>query len=337
MKKLISLIALLIIGCLSPKPNPNPPPQPDAGSSGGSGGYSTISSTNEDVTAGNSNIITGGSSTGGSVNGGTTSCSPIEPLVPQPITERQTREIKKPHTVGKRHHRKPGRARRTIEKVTEELCPVLHDINDTIPLDQDKPQAAGSCTGNAGVTAISTQHFQGNQRHNQTDARLAYQGGTCEDNHCTIPCTCESCPAAFCPTTGINDTGSTGSSVMAWMTAVKWIKGYTTADTIDDLKACIANGSNPVIGIDWYSSFDNPSTTSVLTIGGYIRGGHELGLIGWDGTNFIGINSWGLWGFCRKSQITSDTPYIGTGCGYFKISPNTLQRAKFDGDCPKLN
>jgi hypothetical protein len=336
MKKLVSLIALSLIGCPSTKkPTPNPPPQPDAGGSGGNS--SIISSTSETNTAGTTNIITvGGSSMGGNVSGGTSSCSPIEPLVPQPATERRTREIKKPHTVGKRHHRKPGRAKRTIRE-TEELCPVLHNVNNTIPLDQDKPQPTGSCTGNAGVTSISTQNFQGDQRHNQTDARLAYQGGTCEDNHCTIPCTCESCPAAFCPTTNANDTGSTGSSVMAWMTAVKWISGYTTADTIEDLKACLANGSNPVIGIDWYSGFDNISTTSVLTIGGYIRGGHELDLIGWDGTNFIGINSWGLWGFCRQSQINVDTPSIGTGCGYFKISPNTLQRAKFDGDCPKLN
>ena len=329
MKHLISLTALLLIGCPSPKPNPNPPPQPI----GGAGGTSTV------INLAGGNISIGGSiptETGGTVNGGTTGCSPIEGLVPQPVMGMGMKAEKtKTHTVGKRHYRKIGRAKKTIAIGLQ--CPVLHNTNDTVPLNQDEPQAAGSCTGNASVGAISTQQFQSIQRHNQNDARLAYQGGTCEDNNCTVPCTCDSCPAAFCPTTNANDTGSTGSSVMAWMASVKWIKGYTTADTIQDLQACLGNGSNPVIGIDWVSGFGSPSSTGLLTFSGYVRGGHELELLGWDGADFVGINSWGLWGACRASQITSDTPINGAGCGYFKISPTTLLKAKFDGDCPELN
>ena len=335
MKPHISLITLLLIGCHNnptPNPNPNPTPQPDGGGTGGnttSGGSS--------ATGGSSIVSTGGNiATGGSVNGGTTGCAPVEELVPQPVTAQQARKAQKPHTVGKRHHRKPGRAKRTVETTVTLQCPIQHNPNDPKPLNQDDPIPTGSCTGNGSVSAISTQQFQGAQHHNQTDARLAYQGGTCEDNNCTVPCTCDSCPAAFCPATNANDTGSTGSSVMAWMAAVKWIKGYTTADTIEDLQACLAKGSNPVIGIDWSSGFDNPSPTGLLTWTGNVRGGHEPYLLEWDGTYFIGINSWGLWGACRKSQMTPSTPIDGTGCGYFKISPTTLLKAKFDGDCPNL-
>lgn len=331
----ISLTVLLLVGCPSQKPNPNPPPKPDAG---GVGGNTTAPRSGSSITTGGSSITTtgGNATTGGTVNGGTTSCSPIEQLVPQPITAQQARKTEKPHTVGKRHHRKPGRAKKTVVITTAFQCPILHNTNNPVPLNQDEPQPTGSCTGNASVGAISTEQFKGIQYHNQADARHAYQGGTCEDNNCTVPCTCDSCPAAFCPATNANDTGSTGSSVMAWMADVKWIKGYTTADTIQDLQVCLSNGSNPIIGIDWWSGFDSPATTGLLTLNGYIRGGHELELLGWDGTNFIGINSWGLWGACRKSQMTPNTPIDGTGCGYFKISPNTLQKAKFDGDCPTL-
>jgi hypothetical protein len=319
----ISLVTLLVLGCHN-NPMPVPTPQPNHGGTGGS-----TSTGGNSATAGSSVLATGGTATGG-----TTGCLPIDAIVAQPI--QAVRKVAKPHTVGKRHYRKVGRAKRTSEAAVTLPCPLLHGTADTTPLNQDEPQSTGSCTGNASVGAITTQQFKDNGHHNQKDARIAYQGGTCTDNSCTIPCTCDSCPAAFCPDNNNNDTGSFGSSVLAWMTAVKWIKGYTTADTIQDLQVCLANGSNPIIGIDWVSGFDSPSSLGILTYSGTIRGAHELELLGWDGTNFIGINSWGLWGACRQSQITVNTVIDGTGCGYFKISPATLQRAKFDGDCPSL-
>ncbi len=319
----------------------SPTPQPST-TTGGTGGTSPKPSTGGTNGTGGS-INTGGTSTtgGNSGTGGNTSpCTNItlEPLIPQPKAAEDTRKAKKPHTVMKRHHRKKGRARKTtdVEGATQ-ICPTDHVTNNHTPLDQDKPIATGSCTGNAGVGSISTQLFQGTTHYNQNDARLAYQGGTCEDNNCTIPCTCASCPAAFCPETNANDTGSIGSSVMAWMTTVGWIKGYTTADTITDLQVCLAKGSNPNVGIDWWSGMDNPGKGGEIFATGYIRGGHELRLVRWDGIYFTGINSWGLWGYCLQSQITVNTSNDGTGCGFFKITPATLQKANFDGDCPKLN
>lgn len=316
----IVTILLIAAGGTTGQCNPNHP-TPDAGDAGTGG-----------LTATGGALATGGNSaiTGGSIaTGGTTGCGAIEALVPGPITRELAKRV---HTVGKRHHRKKGRAVKTEELSL--ICPVLHDSNNATPLDQDLPKATGSCTGNASVGAISTQSFQGTTHYNQSDARLAYQGGTCEDNDCTVPCTCKSCPAAFCPDTNVNDTGSTGSSVMKWMTSVGWIKGFTTADTISDLQACLAKGSNPVIGIDWWSGMDNPGKDAEIFATGYIRGGHELRLVGWNGTKFIGINSWGRWGYCRQSQINSNTSIDGTGCGYFTVGPTTLVKANFDGDCP---
>jgi hypothetical protein len=320
-------------------------PTPIAGTGGNNSAGGNI------ATGGTTPIIIATSGSGGKIGtggtpgtgGATSPCTTVEPLVPQPVTVQEVaRKAKKPHTVMKRHHRKKGRARKTTDDTgpsTVNTCPIDHTSNNHTPLDQDAPTPTGSCTGNAGVGAISTQLFKGTTHYNQHDARLAYQGGTCVDNGCTIPCTCKSCPAAFCPDTNANDNGSNGSSVMAWMsnTDIKWINGYTTADTITDLQTCLNKGSNPVIGIDWWSGMDNPGKGGEIFTTGYIRGGHELRLVRWDGTYFIGINSWGLWGYCLQSQITAATPNDGTGCGFFKITPTTLQKANFDGDCPLLN
>lgn len=340
-------VGTLTYGC---HPQGGNTPTPDTGTGGNNGTGGNIATggngpipVNTGGTGGKGPKNTGGTqSTGGSTGtGGSTSpCTTPEPLVAPPaMTPEVARKAKKPHTVMKRHHRKKGRARKTTDTTgpVTTTCPIDHKSNSHTPLDQDLPQPTGSCTGNAGVGAISTQFFQGTTHYNQNDARLAYQGGTCVDNGCVTPCTCASCPAAFCPDTNANDTGSTGSSVMAWMTTVGWIKGYTTADTVPDLQACLAKGSNPVIGIDWWSGMDNPGKGGEIFATGYVRGGHELRLIRWDGTYFIGINSWGFWGYCLQSQITVNTTTDGTGCGMFKITPATLQKANFDGDCPTLN
>lgn len=322
---------------------PNGGAKPTPTSIGGNTGAGGTNAGGKPATGGTPTNTGGLISTGGSSNtgtGGSTSpCTTPEPLVAQPTSAQEvTRKAKKPHTVMKRHHRKKGRAKKTTDaQGTTYTCPIDHTSNNHTPLDQDKPVPTGSCTGNASVGAISTQLFTGTTHYSQNDARLAYQGGTCEDNGCVVPCTCASCPAAFCPDTNANDVGSNGSSVMAWMSSVGWIKGYTTADTVTDLQACLAKGSNPIIGIDWWSGMDNPGKGGEIFAIGYIRGGHELRFVRWDGTYFIGINSWGLWGYCLQSQITVNTQNDGTGCGFFKITPATLQKANFDGDCPILN
>lgn len=69
---------------------------------------------------------------------------------------------------------------------------------------------------------------------------------------------------------------------------------------LDDVLQWLAHQGPVVIGITWWSSFDNTPTSGVMPpIGGYVRGGHAIKL---DGLNLrrrdvLGQNSWGTgWG-----------------------------------------
>jgi hypothetical protein len=177
---------------------------------------------------------------------------------------------------------------------------------------------------------ISTQPFQGSTHCNETDARLAYQGGTCIDNGCTLPCTSKTCPAAFNPATGANDNGSQTASVATWMTTEGWAGAYTTADTTAQLEACLANGPAD-IGVDFWSGMQTPSATGQLKVTGYVEGGHDMNAAILDLTHKIAPvdavwihNSWGnTWGWC-----------IGSVCGYAWIALSDLPKLNFDADCP---
>jgi hypothetical protein len=213
-------------------------------------------------------------------------------------------------------------------------CDVAHFPNSTTPLNQGK---YGACTGCASDGVISSAPFVGFPHFNLTTALQIYQGGTCKDNGCTFPCTCASCPAAFCPATGANDNGSQGSSVFDYLVYMGWMKGYVTADTTTDLLAGLSYSACEM-GIDYYYSMMTPAANGrlVVTISSGIAGGHELNVVGYR-SDFQGVvirNSWGPWGQCYPNQETSNTSKDGTGCGFAWIAVSDLPTLNFDADCP---
>jgi hypothetical protein len=128
------------------------------------------------------------------------------------------------------------------------------------------------------------------------------------------------------------------------MLNVGWLPGYTTADTVSQLLACIANPKTiPTIGIDWRDSMWTPSAKTgriSVSLASARKGGHDLLGIGVDmdppdthAPDIIVYNSWGLWGWCFKSQVTPATPIDGTGCGYARIAISDLPKLNFDADC----
>ena len=277
------------------------------------------SSTGGRASTGGAKATGGQASPGGSSAAPTTVCASIVLPTKANATAKAVH-----HKIGKRHHRHPGRAAATAE--VAQLCSATYQAN-CATLDQGQ---TGSCTGNAHVMTISTQPFKGSTHCNETDARLAYQGGTCIDNGCTLPCTSKTCPAAFNPATGANDNGSQTDSVATWMTAEGWAGAYTTADTTAQLQACLAKGPAD-IGVDFWSGMQTPSATGQLQVTGYVEGGHDMNAAILDLTHKIAPvdavwihNSWGnTWGWC-----------IGSVCGYAWIALSDLPKLNFDADCP---
>ncbi len=304
--------AVTLTGC------PKDPPTPTPVSTGGS-------------------FATGGSaSIGGSpaATGGSAPCTTIvwpSSMITLPKTAKAVQ-----HKFIERHLRPQGRAMSATAYygAAAAQCDCAHFPNSTTPLNQLN---YGACTGCASDGVISSAPFVGFPHFNLTTALQIYQGGTCKDNGCSFPCTCASCPKAFCPSTGANDNGSQGSSVFDYLVYMGWLHGYVTADTTTDLLAGLAH-STCEIGIDYYYSMMTPSANGrlVVTVSSGIAGGHELNTIGYR-SDFKGIvirNSWGPWGQCYPSQETSNTPNDGTGCGYAWIALTDLPTLNFDADCP---
>ena len=152
-------------------------------------------------------------------------------------------------------------------------CSNFIDSNSHTPLNQ----LGGSCTGHSNVDMISAWPFPGLVHYNEPDAQLAYQGGTCVDNKCSLPCTSASCPKAYNPTTGANDVGSYGSSVADWMVRSGWLKGYVAADTVDDLLVGLKH-SACVIDITYLNSMWVPLASGQLkvTLSSGAAGGHSM-------------------------------------------------------------
>lgn len=97
-----------------------------------------------------------------------------------------------------------------------------------------------------------------------------------------------------------NDNGSSGPSAAKETMKLGLVAGYvhclSLADVLDALQASAVS-----IGINWYTSFDNPPASGLLTIspGASVRGGHEPMLRGIDvdKQTVFGDNSWGVsWG-----------------------------------------
>lgn len=152
----------------------------------------------------------------------------------------------------------------------------------------------GSCTGNAMVGAIGTgpvfDALPGD--HVPLDEALAvklYSRATVIDD-------AEGFTGQYPP----DDTGSDGLSVSKAAVEGHFISGYQHALDVPMMLTALQAGP-VIVGVNWYSSFDNPDATGLVKIGSsaFVRGGHEFLVRGVDVARqvFSADNSWGSgWG-----------------------------------------
>lgn len=155
------------------------------------------------------------------------------------------------------------------------------------PFDQGE---LGSCTGNAMCGVLVTAPWKHSRLSEKTAVEL-YELATTLDN----------APGAYPP----DDTGSSGLAVCKAARQLGYISAYHHAFGIDHaLDALVV--APVIIGIPWYSSFDEP-VDGLLEIGdnAYVRGGHEVELLGInvEDETVTGINSWGS-SWAKKGRFT---------------------------------
>lgn len=140
----------------------------------------------------------------------------------------------------------------------------------------------GSCTANAAVGCVSTAPFA--HKCKESDAVEVYKMATKLD---TIP-------GAYPP----DDTGSTGLAAMKALKNKGWISSYAHAFGVDHaLRALVLRPG--ITGISWRTGCDTPDSNGVVRYTGFIRGGHEIELVGLDAEKKLVwfANSWGSkWG-----------------------------------------
>lgn len=166
----------------------------------------------------------------------------------------------------------------------------------------------GSCTGNAGLGCLGTSPYwetityrpvaDARYPFDEDGAVALYSDATALDDY----------PGNYPP----DDTGSDGLSIAKVLKAAGEISGYRHAVSL--AAALTALADRPVIiGIPWYSSFDEPSPiTDLISIDrdAYVRGGHEIVL---DELNVEEklvwlTNSWGeSWGAQGRACMTWET------------------------------
>ena len=159
----------------------------------------------------------------------------------------------------------------------------------------------GSCTGNALTGALGTSPVFENlpAGHLLLDEALAlrlYSEAEQLDGDGSYP---------------PNDYGSSGLSVCTAGKADGFLSGYTHAFGMQEVLQALMAG--PVLlGINWYSSFDQPGTDGMVKIdaGAWVRGGHEVLARGVDVASMSVLldNSWGTgWGNAGSFSMGWDT------------------------------
>lgn len=159
----------------------------------------------------------------------------------------------------------------------------------------------GSCTGNALVDSLGSDPLYATVPTGTVlDEALAvkvYSLATQLDPY----------PGTYPP----NDTGSDGIDASKAAQKLGLISGYTHSTDLASMQQAVMQ--QPVmIGINWYSSFDAPASNGMVSIssGAYIRGGHEVAVVGMSATNgtFLAQNSWGAdWGVNGTFQFSFAT------------------------------
>lgn len=162
--------------------------------------------------------------------------------------------------------------------------------------------SVGSCTGNAQVGVMGTEPNYGDlpNPHMALDEALAlriYSDAEMIDGDGPYP---------------PNDYGSSGPSAAKAAMKLGLISGYTHCLSLHDVLDALQVWAAVSIGINWYDSFDSPSSSGLIAIspGASVRGGHEPMLRGVDAENktVFGDNSWGAgWGLKGSFYMSWDT------------------------------
>jgi hypothetical protein len=165
----------------------------------------------------------------------------------------------------------------------------------------------GSCTGNAALGAVGTSplwealpdSLKPSTTDPDADERLAVQ-------LYSVATGLDQWPGSWPP----SDTGSDGLSVAKAAQKAGYISGYRHAFGLDDALSALAN-SPVIVGINWYSSFDEPDANGNirLTRGAFVRGGHEIVMdeLDVEGRRVGFTNSWGEdWGLHGRAYLSWD-------------------------------
>jgi hypothetical protein len=155
----------------------------------------------------------------------------------------------------------------------------------------------GSCTGNAAAGVLGTSPFYetlpAGLVDDEGEAVKLYSAATSLDGY----------PGTYPP----DDTGSDGLSVAKACQKAGLISGYQHITSVAAAQTAIKTGPF-IVGVNWYSSMDDPNAEGLVTVGGSIRGGHEFECHGYDAQADLWwfTNSWGTsWGkdgtFCMSS------------------------------------
>lgn len=104
-----------------------------------------------------------------------------------------------------------------------------------------------------------------------------------------------------------NDNGGDGTAAAGVFKSQGLISGYQHATSVTDMAAAVMT-TPVIIGINWYTSFDTPSSSGLIEIAksATVRGGHEVLVRGADNDSgiFYADNSWGTsWGVKGSFQL----------------------------------
>lgn len=156
----------------------------------------------------------------------------------------------------------------------------------------------GSCTGNACAGALGSMPVQPTLPQLVEDETLAvsiYSDAEKIDGGAGYP---------------PEDDGSTGDSVAQVAKTRGYVSGYLHADTIPAAHAALQAGPL-LIGTYWLSGMDSPNSDGVVTVSGYVRGGHEYLCREYDAARDLWWldNSWSAdWG--KAGRFAYDTPSL---------------------------
>jgi hypothetical protein len=156
----------------------------------------------------------------------------------------------------------------------------VRHISSGLPLDQGQ---VASCTGNALCGALNSRpHWaSGQPTLGERDALHVYSTEEVLEGVGPYP---------------PNDQGGSGTEVCKAAKNLGWLSSFETAQGLAaGLRALVLRPV--IIGINWYTSFDTPSSSGLisLTADATVRGGHELDVDEIDVEHSL-IGGWQSWG-----------------------------------------